>query len=299
MTRTSIAAAAALLALVGAACADTADTGAGSRSTTPPVDQATDPAKDPGGTTLVLRVATEGGFTPVDYQLTNMPTFSLYGDGTIVTTGPMIEIYPPPALPSLQSQTVDSAGMDAIVAAAIDAGLDSAGDLTDMGSVAIADAPDTVFTLHADGVDTTVRVYALMALQDRPPTMSKEEWEARVALNGLVEDLMDLPSWLPEGSVQGEPAPYTAAGARVYVADYQGEQDLAQSPVAWPLEPSLASFGLDDPASGYRCGTVTGEDWTQTLAPLAEGANRLTPWTSDGRRWSLRFRPLLPDERGC
>ncbi len=291
MTRTSIAAAAALLALVGAACADAADTGAGSRSTTPPVDQ--------DGTTLVLRVATEGGFTPVDYQLTNMPTFSLYGDGTIVTTGPMIEIYPPPALPSLQSQTVDSAGVDAIVAAAIDAGLDSAGDLTDMGSVAIADAPDTVFTLHADGVDTTVRVYALMALQDRPPTMSKEEWEARVALNGLVEDLMDLPSWLPDGSVQGEPVPYAAAGARVYVADYQGEQDLAQSPVAWPLEPSLASFGRDDAVSGYRCGTVTGEDWTQTLEPLAEGANQLTPWTSDGRRWSLRFRPLLPDERGC
>jgi hypothetical protein len=295
MVRRSIAAAAALLALVSAACADPADTGAGSRSTTP----STDPATDPGAATLVLRVSTEGGFTPVDYQLTNMPTFSLYEDGTIVTTGPMIEIYPPPALPSLQSQTVDGAGVDAIVAAAIDAGLDTAGDLTDMGSVAIADAPDTVFTLHADGVDTTVRVYALTALQDRPPTMSKEEWEARVALNGLAEDLMDLPSWLPDGSLQGEPVPYAAAGARVYVTEYRGEQDLAQSPVAWPLEPSLASFGLDDAMSGYRCGTVTGEDWTQALEPLAEGANQLTPWTSDGQRWSLRFRPLLPDERGC
>ena len=211
----------------------------------------------------------------------------------------MIEIYPPPALPSLQSQTVDSAGVDAIATAALDAGLDTAGDLTDMGTVAIADAPDTVFTLHADGVDTTVRVYALTALQERPPTMSKEEWDARVALNGLVEDLMDLPSWLPDGSIQGEPVPYVATGTRVYVADYQGQRDLAQSPVAWPLEPSLASFGDDDAMSGYRCGTVTGDDWTQTLEPLAEGANQLTPWTSDAGRWSLRFRPLLPDERGC
>src|SRR6188508_2969648 len=168
MVRRSIAAAVALLALVGAACADAADTGAGSHSTAPPAD--------PGATTLVLRVTIEGGFTPVDYQLTNMPMFSLYDDGTIVTTGPMIEIYPPPALPSLQSQTVDSAGVDAIVTAALDAGLDTAGDLTDMATVAIADAPDTVFTLHADGVDTTVRVYALTALQERPPTMSKEEW---------------------------------------------------------------------------------------------------------------------------
>jgi len=291
MVRRSIAAAAALLALVSAACADAADPGAGSPSATSPTE--------PSGDTLVLQVAVEGGFTPVDYQLTTMPAFSLYDDGTIVTTGPMIEIYPPPALPSLQSQTVDSAGMDAIVTAAMDAGLGTAGDLTDMGSVAIADAPDTVFTLHAEGVDATVRVYALTAVQERPPTMSKEEWDARVALNGLVEDLMDLPSWLPDGSLQGEPVPYAAAGARIYVADYQGEQDLAQSPVAWPLEPSLASFGVDEAMSGYRCDAVTGDDWTQTLQPLAEGANQLTPWTSDGRRWSLRFRPLLPDERGC
>ena len=25
----------------------------------------------------------------------------------------------------------------------------------------------------------------------------------------------------------------------------------------------------------------------------------LTPWTSDGRRYSIAFRPLLPDESGC
>jgi hypothetical protein len=291
MVRRSIAAAAALLALVSAACADAPSSGPRSGSTTA--------SPDPSSPRLVLQVTTQGGFTPVDYQLTILPSFSLYDDGTIITTGPQIEIYPQPALPSLQTQTVDGAGVDAIVAAAIDAGLDTAGDLTDMGSVAIADAPDTVFTLHADDIDTTVRVYALMALQDRPPSMSRQEWEARVALNALVEDLTDLPSWLPDGSLQGEPLPYAAAGARVYVADDRGERDLAQSPIAWPLEPALASFGDDDAMIGYRCGTVTGEDWARTLEPLAEGANQLTPWSSDGRRWSLRFRPLLPGEDGC
>ena len=86
--------------------------------------------------------------------------------------------------------------------------------MTDMGSVAIADAADTVFTIHAEGVDTTVRVYALTALRrNGRPAMSQEECEARVALDGLVEDLRDLPSWLPDGSLQGEPVPYAAAGS--------------------------------------------------------------------------------------
>jgi hypothetical protein len=32
----------------------------------------------------------------------------------------------------------------------------------------------------------------------------------------------------------------------------------------------------------------------------AGSANALTPWVaSDGTRWSVTFRPLLPDEGGC
>jgi len=33
--------------------------------------------------------------------------------------------------------------------------------------------------------------------------------------------------------------------------------------------------------------------------PLAEKANELTPWRSDGAEFQLFFRPLLPDESGC
>jgi hypothetical protein len=32
----------------------------------------------------------------------------------------------------------------------------------------------------------------------------------------------------------------------------------------------------------------------------ARGGNASTPWvTGDGSRWSVAFRPLLPDETGC
>jgi len=47
-----------------------------------------------------------------------------------------------------------------------------------------------------------------------------------------------------------------------------------------------------------RCGTVAA-DAAATLLPLAEQANQLTPWTSDGERYGLWFRPLLPDESDC
>jgi hypothetical protein len=43
---------------------------------------------------------------------------------------------------------------------------------------------------------------------------------------------------------------------------------------------------------------VTGEDWP-ALAPTVRQANQLTPWTSGGRRFSVSFRPLLPDENDC
>ena len=44
---------------------------------------------------------------------------------------------------------------------------------------------------------------------------------------------------------------------------------------------------------------MTAQDWTATLLPLAEDANTLTPWTSDGQRYAISFRPLLPNETSC
>lgn len=280
----SLAAAALLLT----ACADAAPT---TSASTPDRSHAT-AAGD-----LVLRWGYEGGFTPPGYQLTNLPAFSLYGDGTILRPGPQIEIYPPPALPAIEALTVDEEGIQSILDAAFDAGLDTVDDLTDMGSVMIADAADTVFTLRADGVDRTVRVYALGELTERPQGMSRDEFEARRALQRLVEQLSTLESWLPDGSV-GPSSVYEADGARVYVSGYRPDPDMRQPPVSWPLATPLAGIG-DDAGVGFRCVAITGEEWSGVLEPAATGANQLTPWTSEGARFAVAFRPLLPDETSC
>ena len=278
----------ALVALVAVACADSSSTSSNDGGIEHPT----------GADQLVLRVATGGGFTAPEYQLRLIPEFSLYGDGSIITPGPQIEIYPPPALPSVQAQPVSDDGVQAILQAAIDAGLDTDHDMTDMGSTMVADAATTTFTISVNGTTNSFGVYALGMFDGKcPDAMSAKECDTRGILSSFVQQLGDLQSWLPAGSL-GEMSTYAPTGSRVYVGDVRRDAQLPQQKVAWPLDPALASFG-EDTGAGYRCGVVTGTDWTDTLQPLAAGTNELTPWTSGGISYGLVFRPLLPDETGC
>jgi hypothetical protein len=277
----------ALLALLVTSCADPSSGGGASASAI---------AHSTSTDDLVLRWGYEGGFTPPEYQLTNLPAFSLYGDGTIVRPGPQIEIYPGPALPALEVVRVDEAGIQAILEAAFDAGLDSIDDLTDMGSVGVADAPETVFTLRAGDVDRSVRIYALGEMGGQLPGMPDEEFEARKALLSFVDHLSSLETWLPDGSVSAS-AVYEVTGVRAFVTPYTVQADLPQEAIEWPLDVPLRGAGVDAGA-GFRCLSVTGEDWS-VLSRTVRQANQLTPWTSDGRRSAVSFRPLLPDETGC
>ena len=83
----------------------------------------------------------------------------------------------------------------------------------------------------------------------------------------------------------------------MYVFAYTPPQDLMPRTIDWPLG-SFQAFQPLPGQAGIRCGTVTGKDLGRVLAAAGQ-ANELTPWTADGERWELVFRPLLPDESGC
>ena len=274
------------LLLTLAACAETpADPGAGG------IDHST--AAD----AVLVRISYEGGFVPVEWTYTNFAFYSLLGDGTLIVPGAQIEIYPGPALPAVSSRQVSEAGIQAILEQAIAVVRDIPADLNDLGFMNIADASTTVITVSAGGVDRTIRAYALSELTERPDGMPEREYQARLGLHELVATLTGPTEWLPEGSLGPEGA-YEASAARVFVGNYRAVDDLKQDPMAWPLSARLADFGDPIPPGEMRCGVVEGEDW-KTLRGSATKANQLTPWTDAGNRYSILFRPLLPDERGC
>lgn len=274
------------LLLTLAACAETpVDPGVGG------IDQSTAPDE------VLVRISYEGGFVPVEWTYTNFPSYSLYGDGTLIVPGAQIEIYPGPALPAISSRQVDEAGIQAILEQAIAVIRNIPADLNDLGFMNIADASTTVITVSVGGVDRTIRAYALSELTERPDGMAEREYQARLSLQELVATLTGPTEWLPEGSL-GSEGEYEASAARVYVGDHRAVDDLKQDPMPWPLSAGLANFGDPIPPGGTRCGVVEGEDW-DIVRESAAAANQLTPWTDAGDRYSILFRPLLPDERGC
>jgi hypothetical protein len=244
---------------------------------------------------VVLRVEACCGLVPSEYALMEIPRFSLFGDGRVVVTGPQIEIYPGPALPNLQVRQLEESGVQAILQAARDAGLQGPDQHYDQANV--ADATTTTFTVAAGGDVHVTSVYALYEGVEGAP---EGDDEARRALIEFSEKLGDLESWLPSGSV-GPEGPYAFHALRVFVMRSfpEGGEQLPQKEKQWPAAEPLSTFGRPlESQPDIRCGVVSGEDLS-ALRPLVEEANQLTPWVSDGQEYHLVFRPLLPDESGC
>src|SRR5213593_582958 len=176
-----------------------------------------------GSADLVLRMDVGGGFVAPAYELRRIPTWSLFGDGRIITEGPQIEIFPGPALPSVQVQTINEEGIQAILEAAKAAGLLGPDRTYDQGCV--ADAPTTTFTVNAEGTKHVISAYALGMV---PGSCPGEDTEARAKLS-------DLATWLPTGSL-GEQSQFEPSEMRVYVQPYAGstEPGLHQVAMDWP-----------------------------------------------------------------
>jgi hypothetical protein len=303
----SLAFAAVAVAIVVAACT------AGSGST--PVPSAA-PSGSPGPTLppgaiahptgpadLVLRIVVDGGFAGPGWDLRRIPVISIYGDGTITTEGPQIEIYPPPALPSVVTAKTTEAGLQQILAAAQAAGL--LGPDRTLDAPGIADAPFTTFTVSAgDGTHITT-VYALQEATGSTVEIPAEEKAARQELLDFSAKLADLQAWL--GAELGPEGPYAYDTLRIHVmpatppvdGSAGDDENLPPSYADWPLRPGLGSFGQPI-ASGLneRCGTITGDDLAAFL-PVAQATSWETYWRSGGSTFQLVLRPLLPDEAGC
>lgn len=283
---------AALVLLLGlAACAERPASGA------PPAGPTTPSAVVPGGNAaLVLRVEHVGGFIAPEVQAAGLPMVSVYADGRVIVTGPVAAIYPAFAWPNQHVFDVGEGGVQELADGALAAGVAETGDL---GRPPIADMPSTRFTLVTAAATHVREIYGLtdtLALPDSG--LTAEQSAARQELFDLVTRLTDI------GVLEADdepPGTYTPAAVAAIVRPWQApEADIAQGltfePMPWP-GPSLPGDQLGR-LPDVTCAVATGKQATAVIAAAA-GATVLTPWTSGGARWSVSFRPLLPDESGC
>ena len=273
-------------ALLTAGCAGQAGGGAGAPSSSPP-EQSGAGTPDEG---LVLQVSHVGGSTTPSTTFARLPLVSVYADGRVITEGPVIMIYPAPALPNVQVARIDPARVEELVQRALDAGV---GRDVDLGTPPVADVPSTRFTVVTDSGTEVTEVHALQeGLFPDPEAagLTEQQVAARADLQDLLTDLtaVDTPT-----------ESYDAASIAAVVTAYTEADDAVpeQPEVPWP-GPPLPGEPLEE-RLGISCVTARGEA-ADAVLEAAAGANQATPWTSaDGSRWSVLLRPLLPHESGC
>ncbi|MET7882190.1 hypothetical protein [Streptomyces avermitilis] len=233
----------------------------GTSSPSPATDTSA-PGEQPSGSGgLVLQVRDGGGLVPIS-PAADIPRFSLYEDGTLVTS-------PTPkrsGLPGPRVAHLSAAQVRSVVGAAHDAGLPHSGTL---GRTPPADGPVRSYTL--DGKLTTTVAPAL-----RDCTRQRELCALDKRLGALAE-----PSETYRYSVM----------AAVFNESAKGRSPDAAT---WPLGP-LSQAGK--PTSAGRCLLLRGTD----LKEVREAARtaKSSTWTDGTASYRMALRPLLPGEDSC
>jgi hypothetical protein len=237
---------------------------------------------------LVLRLEGVGGFVSPQSIVARVPQLSVYGDGRVISEGPVPADYPGPALPNILVRRISVDSVQRLVDLAVAAGV---GQIRDYGQPSVADVGSTRVTVRTDSGNLVTEVYAL----DFSDGLSATQRSNRAVVKGLVDRLSDLPGTLGAANI-GPEAQYQPTSIAAFATTYD-EHDPTLA-----TQPERAWAGLALPGAtgrlGFSCLVATGSDAAQVISAAME-ANQATPWTFGGTRWSVTFRPLLPDEHSC
>ena len=220
-----------------------------------------------GATDVILRAEQAGGFTPLEFQITRVPEFTLYGDGTVLYQLPFDPNDASPlGPPRLALATLSPEQMDALLAFAINAG-GLGGAKAQYINPLVADAPDTIFTIATDDVTKTVTAQAL-GLADDPtnPDASNPDAATIKALKALYDTLVPFGDQIARGNA-------TDAGLyqpTAYRATLQEGQAAEGEMIDWPWTDLTLDDFLSNPNSSFRVATLTPEQ-AAALSPTPEG----------------------------
>jgi hypothetical protein len=261
-----------LTALVIAACGggDTAG-----EDPEPTVPEGTD-----GG--VILEISDEGGFVPVEFNLTRVPRFTVFSDGTVVTPTGQQFTFPGPALVPLEERNLDEATLSDLLAFVDDLGLAEldAVDLSDAPNV--ADASTTVLRYFDAGGEHRISIYALGF---------GESGDARAA---IVESMIARLDAAVESTAGTPYGPERIVLFSQTAGDFDPE--MARDGGPWPL--AISPDEMTGDSAGFACLTLEGAAAAEAITVLEE-ADSFTLWDFGGTDFRLLARPLLPHQDGC
>ncbi len=281
-----------------AACGDdtASDDGAGSSDgtlpveTVPPVDTqppvTTTPAPagiehPTGADDVVVRIAYEGGFVPVEYVFRNLPVLLLSGDGRLFQQGAVPEIYPGPLVSPVIERSVTEDGIQDLLTLADEHGL--LADVEYTSPTNIADASDTVVEISANGRTYVHRAYALGLIEDeQDPARADLAAFVSAATGGRVTDWLYVDN--PELGTEHPFAPDTYLVRALPTTETGGE--IAPTLIDWPADSSIRLADASD------CAAIPAAE----VEPLFDGATQLTYFVDAGVTYQLSVKPQLPGD---
>jgi hypothetical protein len=237
---------------------------------------------DPASVLLIVK--DEGGFVPIEFIVGQGPRFVLLRDGILIVSGPQIEIFPQPLLPNYQSIQLDEETvlfvleeLDALGFTEIES------EVNNEASNMVADASNTITTFYNQDGPHTFSVYAL--------GIGSQVSDGRVPiLANLVEHLSQIGFSQP-----GQPYEWGALEVLAGVPQFPADPQFVNV-APWPLE---VGFGeMTDIGFGWRCADFEAED-TQALLGVFSGASQTTTWDDGGTEYTIKVRPLFPEQEPC
>ncbi len=271
------------LPMAGALLAVTAGASIAQSPSTAPIGAIDHPT---GATDIILRMETGGGFVPFGYFVTQAPTFVLYGDNTVIfrpstnATGS--------DLPPFVKATMSPEQVDALLTYALSVGrlADAKADYADF---TVSDAPTTLFTVNAGGIEKNVSVYALGIGEHEGPDATD---------HAAFEDLANLLSTFEVQVENGQVLSAELYQPETYRA-VLSPSDLSQPDlIDWPFgDRPLDHFEpfADNPS--FRLAALTPEQLAAVTSVPSGGSIGIGIRSPDGTEaYYLQWRPLLPGE---
>ncbi len=245
-----------------------------------------------GGTDVILRLEEGGGFVPMEFNASQAPSFTLYGNGVVVFQRILTTFPEPDAAGIVHGTPWRTAKLDEdqvqelLDYAIVSSGLGGARKSYDAEWV--ADAPNTVFTIRAGGLDKTVQVNALFELDQPNP-----DSVARSAFFKLAQRLKDFDRG---GTIDSDI--YQPERFRGVIIEREPAPEL--KPIAWPwpaVKPEEFKTGDGTNGPGFRHRAMTADEiGALKVEGVAGGLQGPVLKAPDGKLYTFILRPLLVEE---